>query len=232
MVNKNIPTIRPAAQAKLLLYRMFSSYLGVSLEKLLLLPISRWDEILKELEKNILTNFANPSDLPLLTRTFLLMEKSTKRDLERQLLSLASEKIWLGVFPQKLLDNFIKEHVQLIKDVRLEHLNKISSSLQRGLREGLLEKEMLKDLQNITNLSKKRARLIARNTPLQYSGNLTKHHQINAGIKEYRWQTSQDERVRDSHRANNGKIYEWNSSHPHPRSEINCRCDAIPILNY
>jgi SPP1 gp7 family putative phage head morphogenesis protein len=66
---------------------------------------------------------------------------------------------------------------------------------------------------------------------LQYSGSLTKHHQTSSGIKKYRWQTSRDERVRESHRSRNGKLFSWDGVGHHPRSEVNCRCDAIPILN-
>ena len=51
----------------------------------------------------------------------------------------------------------------------------------------------------MTDMSKRRAMLIARNAPLQYSGALTRHHQKSAGIKQYRWQTSHDERVRALH---------------------------------
>lgn len=228
MADKRIPTIRPAAQARLMLYRIFSSHLGHALEQFLSAPISLWDGIIAELEQMIL---ANSFDIPALSKAFLLMEKSTRRDLERQILRVAGEKLWLGVFPQALLENFIKEHSQLIKDVRSEHLNKIASALQRGLRQGLLPRDITKDIQALTDMSKKRARLIARNAPLQYSGELTKHHQIHAAIKKYRWQTSQDERVRESHRSKNGKVYSWDSHDPHPRSEVNCRCDAVPIIN-
>jgi SPP1 gp7 family putative phage head morphogenesis protein len=79
-------------------------------------------------------------------------------------------------------------------------------------------------------ISKRRAQLIARNAPLQYSGALTKHHQISAGITQYRWQTSHDERVRQSHKNREGKVYSWDDPGPHPRSEVNCRCDAVPVM--
>jgi SPP1 gp7 family putative phage head morphogenesis protein len=79
-------------------------------------------------------------------------------------------------------------------------------------------------------MSKRRAQLIARNATLQYSGARTRHHQTSAGIKKYRWQTSQDERVRNSHRDRNNKVYSWDGPGPHPRSEVNCRCDVVPVL--
>jgi SPP1 gp7 family putative phage head morphogenesis protein len=82
----------------------------------------------------------------------------------------------------------------------------------------------------INDMSKRRARLIARSAPLQYSGELTRHHQMSAGIKSYIWQSSRDERVRDSHRRFDGEIFGWDEPGPHPRSEVNCRCDAVPVL--
>lgn len=230
-LNENVPTIRASAQARLLLYRLISSHLENSIEKFIVVPTSFWERILSELEQNIIKSFENQTDRPTLTNAFLMMEKNTKRDLERQLIKLTGEKLWLGVFPQDLLDNFINEHVQLIKNVRTEHLNKISLALKRGIREGLLTKDIAKEIKAQTDIYKKRARLIARNAPLQYSGALTKHNQTSAGIKSYIWQSSRDERVRDSHRKYDGEIFNWDNKGPHPRTEVNCRCDAVPLIN-
>lgn len=95
----------------------------------------------------------------------------------------------------------------------------------------LLQKDVAKELQSATNICKRRAKLIARNAPLQYSGVLTMHHQQSAGITHYKWQTSHDEGVRDSHKARNGKTYAWSDPSPHPKAEVNCRCDAVPVLD-
>lgn len=111
-------------------------------------------------------------------------------------------------------------------------LHEIGLAISHSIHNGWLEKEIAKDIKNITEISKRRARLIARNAPLQYSGAITKHHQLNAGIKQYRWQTSHDERVRESHRKLDGKIFDWDQLGPYPRSEVNCRCDAIPVSSY
>ena len=52
------------------------------------------------------------------------------------------------------------------------------------------------------------------------------------GIKQYIWSTSGDERVRDSHAENDGKIFSYDDPPPtgHPGDEINCRCVAIPYF--
>ena len=58
-------------------------------------------------------------------------------------------------------------------------------------------------------------------------------YQRMAGIAEYRWSTSRDDRVRPTHQAHEGQVYRWNSAPPdtgHPGNEILCRCVAIPII--
>lgn len=46
----------------------------------------------------------------------------------------------------------------------------------------------------------------------------------------YIWRTRDDERVRPSHAANNGKIFAWDNPPPtgHPGEDYGCRCTAEP----
>lgn len=229
-MNKVFPASRASAQARLLIYRLFSQKISEATESLLKVEPSLWDKVLLMLEKALRDNNEKTQDKSILTEAFSAIDKTTKKSLERQLTKLTGQSLWFGIPATNLLESFLTEHCQLINSVRGEHLDKIHSLIIRGMREGKLKRDMAKDILRYTRQSKKRAMLIARNAPLQYSGALTKHHQTNAGIKSYRWQTSHDERVRDSHRVFNGKICSWDSAGPHPRSEINCRCDAIPIL--
>ena len=226
----DIPTIKGSAQARLLLYRLLSSKLNNTQKHLLESDPSQWEQLLSQLEDLIFTERAAKFDENELNKAFSHIEKTSRQGLERQIERLTGKSLWLGVFPKGLLENFVSEHKTLIKSVEREHLEKIGLAIQRGIREGRLSKDMAKEIQETTSLSKRRAQLIARNAPLQYSGAITKHHQMSSGIKKYRWQTSQDERVRKSHRARNGDIYEWDAPGPHPRSEVNCRCDAVPML--
>ena len=192
---------------------------------------SLWEQALSLLEEGLESNAQIAADQNVLAQTFSHIDRTTREGLQRQLERQTGQSMWLGVFPKGLLDAFVDEHVKLIKSVQREHLEKISLSIKRGIREGRLQKDIAKDIRNHTGVSKRRAQLIARNAPLQYSGALTRHHQTSSGIKQYRWQTSQDERVRDSHRDRNNNVYSWNDPGPHPRSEVNCRCDAVPVMS-
>jgi SPP1 gp7 family putative phage head morphogenesis protein len=227
----DLPTIKGSAQARLLLYRLLSTKLNNTQKRLLDSYPNQWEQLLLQLEDMVSAETDAKSNDAELKKAFSYIEKSSRNGLERQIERLTGKSLLLGVFPQGLLENFINEYKTLIKSVEHEHLERIGLALKRGLREGQLSKDIAKEIQKNVSLSKRRAQLIARNAPLQYSGAITKHHQISAGIKQYRWQSSQDERVRNSHRTRNGTVYDWKGPGPHPRSEVNCRCDAIPVLD-
>ena len=223
------PTIKNSPQARLLLYRLIASKLSDTEKRLLAANPGLWQRLLTELEAEL--DLFNNSDKAILTRAFSYIDKSSQEGLQRQVKLLTGSSLWLGIKATSLLEDFIKEHLTLIKSVQREHLEKIGLSLQRGIRHGLLQKDIAKEIRAHTSLGKHRANLIARSAPLQYSGVLTKYHQESAGIKRYRWQTSQDERVRKSHAKLDGQIFDWSDHGPHPRSEVNCRCDAVPVLD-
>ena len=225
-----IPTIKWSAQARLLLYRLLSSKLGDAEQQLLNVQPHLWEQLIAKIDATISSDAQLKSDEAVLTQAFAYIDRTTRDGLQKQIERLTGQSPWLGVRSTSLLDSFVEEHTRLIKSVTRQHLEKISLAIKRGIREGRLQKDIAKAIREQTAIEKRRAQLIARNAPLQYSGELTKHHQMSAGIKSYIWQSSRDERVRDSHRKLDGEIFNWNSPGPHPRSEVNCRCDAVPFL--
>jgi len=226
-----VPTIRSSAQARLLLYKLIKGKLDQVERRLLETDPALWARVLEMLEHEVEANADLRTDQIALGQVFNYIERVTKDGLQKQILKLTGQSLWIGQHSTALLDAFIAEHGQLIKSVQREHLAKINLALKRGIREGRLLKDLTKDIQASTSLSKRRAQLIARDGALSFSGDLTRHHQKSAGIKQYRWQTSQDERVRKSHRVRNNKVYDWDGPGPYPRSEVNCRCDAVPVID-
>lgn len=52
-----------------------------------------------------------------------------------------------------------------------------------------------------------------------------------AGLSDqYVWRTRRDERVRRSHRMNDGRVFSWADAPAtgHPGEDYNCRCEAVP----
>ncbi len=225
-----VPTIKTSAQARLLLYRLMSSTLNDAEQSLLNAQPALWEQLLAQLEAMLTADAQTKSDEAVLTQAFAAIDRTTREGLQKQIERITGQSLWLGVHSTGLLDDFVKEHLTLIKSVKRQHLEKIGLAIKRGIREGRLQKDIAKEIRERTAIEKRRAQLIARAAPLQYSGALTQHHQMSAGIKSYIWQSSRDERVRDSHRRLDGEIFNWDGPGPHPRSEVNCRCDAVPSI--
>lgn len=124
----------------------------------------------------------------------------------------------------------VQANAQLIKSIPKQHLDKVEQIVLNGIQSGLRAEHMVKAIQEIGYSTEKRAKLIARDQTGKLTSKLTEVRQIKLGITHYYWSCSRDERVRDSHRYRDGKLYAWTHVHDdgHPGIPIRCRCVAIP----
>lgn len=133
-----------------------------------------------------------------------------------------------------------------LADIRAE----VSLGLQNGERWESVAKRVKTSLKGGLIPGKKppfrkawtRAKLIARNEIGTALGNINKDQQTSVGVRQYRWETADDERVRDSHRVLDGKVFSWEGegqaydyafnggNYVIPGEAYNCRCVAIPII--
>jgi SPP1 gp7 family putative phage head morphogenesis protein len=136
---------------------------------------------------------------------------------------------------KKLLDKRIQDNVDLIKTIPQEYFARIRVAIKQGRRKDDTAFSIKKDLQSIFKITKNRAKLIARDQVSKTNAALNEFRQEDIGVTEYTWRTSGDERVRDDHKANNGKKFKWNrppSKTGHPGHDVQCRCTADPDFGY
>jgi len=139
-----------------------------------------------------------------------------------------------------------QNNYQLVKSIPAEHMKRLNQTISDGVSQGRLWTDIAKEVQEIgPALTKQKAELIARDQIGKLNSTLTREKQQGAGIDLYEWQTSRDERVRDSHQVMEGLICRWDdrdlysddggktwkirtSEMPiaHPGEEIQCRCTA------
>jgi SPP1 gp7 family putative phage head morphogenesis protein len=123
-----------------------------------------------------------------------------------------------------------------------EHVNNEIAEMQRqGLRPETIEEHIRK---RIPQLTVSRAALLARTECGKANEALTRARSEDLNIPAYLWETSQDQRVRSSHRLMQGVIVFWDDppspellahetseGHYHAGNIYNCRCTALPLLN-
>jgi len=128
-------------------------------------------------------------------------------------------------------------NTQLSKSLIEESVNKVQSTVLSGFQSGKRWEEIATSIEDYIDPEvggiANRARLIARDQISKLNGQVTSERQKELGIDKYRWRTSQDERVRDSHRELEGEIFSWDNppSVGHPGEDFQCRCTAEPILD-
>ena len=115
-----------------------------------------------------------------------------------------------------------QRNLGLIKSLPQQATDKLRGRVQDAVRDGQSVRQLRKAIQEETGAGRKRAQLIAADQIGKLVGNLAERRQRQAGLKEYIWSTSRDERVRATHRAREGKKYRWNAPGIKPGQEIRC----------
>lgn len=133
-----------------------------------------------------------------------------------------------------LIEAFTRDNVALITRMGKQEIARAESVVLSGFRAGQNNVTMAKALKARLGVSERRARLIARDQTGSLNAEITQVHNLRMGVKEFKWRTVGDERVRDLHRSINGKVYSVATGHPtegQPSEPINCRCSAEPVLD-
>ena len=149
------------------------------------------------------------------------------------------EDYYLGDFFAWMLDEWVDINVDLIKTIPEDTLEKMKDIVYDGFTNGKTTTRMIRDIQRVYGVSRRRARLIARDQTAKLNGQIQRAQQMDAGITEYIWMTTGDERVRSSHRKLNGKKFSWNDPpvvdertgrRCHPGEDYQCRCIGRPVF--
>ena len=148
------------------------------------------------------------------------------------------EDYYMGDFYKESLLEWVMQNVDLISTLPEESLDKMKEIVFDGYARGRTTTRMVRDIRRIYKVSLGHAILIARDQTAKLNGQIQKAQQQDAGITQYIWCTCGDERVRESHRQLNGKIFSWdvppeNSDGRacHPGEDFQCRCIGRPVFD-
>ncbi|WP_289281556.1 phage minor head protein, partial [Methylophaga sp. UBA5088] len=121
-----------------------------------------------------------------------------------------------------------------------QYLNNVANTVLTGMRNGVLARDIAKQLSDDYGVTQRRARFIARDQTAKVNGEIDKRRQVDAGFEYFQWLDSDDERVRHKHRliadkkTKYGKgVYRWDDLPKNdkgetiqPGSDFGCRCTA------
>jgi SPP1 gp7 family putative phage head morphogenesis protein len=132
------------------------------------------------------------------------------------------------------LETAVARNVSQITNFGDDVLKRIERSVYDNSVSGGTVKTLREQLQQQFGISERRAQLIARTETSKFNSELNRVRQEQAGVSEYVYMTSHDERVRALHRSYDGKTFKWDSppADGHPGMAPNCRCVARGVVEF
>lgn len=127
-----------------------------------------------------------------------------------------------------------KANIELITSIPDQYFEKLGDAVGKNMEAGMRFEDLAKEIERIGDVTESRAKLIARDQTSKMNGAFNQARQTSLGIEKYVWQTAGDERVREEHAENDGKVFGWNDPPPntgHPGDDVNCRCVAVPYFD-
>jgi SPP1 gp7 family putative phage head morphogenesis protein len=118
-----------------------------------------------------------------------------------------------------------------------EKIARVRSILDEGA--GDRVEDIAAKIREETQATPARAQLIARDQVLKLNNGVTQARHVAAGVTEYVWRTSRDERVRSRHKELEGTTQAYTEPpvvdrrtgrRAHPGGDYQCRCTAEPII--
>ena len=143
-------------------------------------------------------------------------------------------------FYRELLERWFRENMGMISSIPQDLVQQIRDTLWEDITQNAATDQMVKHIQHTCQVSKNRAKFIARDQVGKLQAQLTRQQQTDAGVREYIWSSKRDSKVRHQHRKLNGNKFSWDSPplsdprtgrHCHPGEDYGCRCVALPVFN-
>lgn len=145
---------------------------------------------------------------------------------------------------KRVSDEWQKNLELYIEDFSKTKILKLRKDIFASVMAGNRYEDVVSAIEDSYEVTRSKAKFLARQETGLLMAKLRQVRYQAAGINEYKWGTRQDERVRKSHKALEGKIFSWDTppittdpdDHPvrrcNPGQDYNCRCYAKPVVRF
>lgn len=148
-------------------------------------------------------------------------------------------------FTGNRINELVKENASLIKALPRSIGEGLSKHIAEQYKQGLRTDAILKTIApEVKHLKAWEARRLARTQVASADTSITRARAEDIGLSWYQWETSEDQRVRPSHRKMDNVLVNFNDP-PNPESlvgikghgnynagnDYNCRCLALPVVS-
>lgn len=126
-----------------------------------------------------------------------------------------------------------------IGDWKMEAIERLRKKTQENALMGYRSDRLASVIKNEFGVSQNKSKFLARQETARFVAQYREQRYTEAGLRDYIWSTSNDERVRPDHRELDGKKFSYKEPpivnrttgrKANPGEDWNCRCMAMPVL--
>ncbi|PVZ86714.1 hypothetical protein C9426_14965 [Serratia sp. S1B] len=150
------------------------------------------------------------------------------------------------------MDKAVWENVSLIKSIQTDFIHDIGEQVFSNMKEGGRHENLIDIIHERGNVTKSRAKFIARDQAAKLNSDLTEARSMALGLDLYVWGGAGDERERDSHYVLNDMLCKYSDPTVYsddggktwkqrksigafigkPGEDYGCRCVALPYVSW
>ena len=119
------------------------------------------------------------------------------------------DDFFLGERYDQMLKRWVEQNVSFITSIESDCFDDMENVIIEGFAKGRTPAAISNEIQRRFDVTKSKANLLARDQVGTLSANLTRTRQESAGVEEYIWSSSGDERVRECHRELDGRKFRY-----------------------
>lgn len=203
-----------------------------------------WSDAIRSAMQMLIARWSSPRVMMVAQSIASSFVRSAVTKSERDIRKSAGIDVFSGSTQmQEYLKASAQQNAQLITSIPSEYLEQVETLVTTNMRSGMRPTFIEKALQEQFGVTQRRAKFIARDQVGKITGELAERQQRGAGFEYFQWLDSDDQRVRDRHRAIAEKvtaygkgIYRWNNLPLSdkglpikPGQDYSCRCTSRPV---
>ena len=146
-------------------------------------------------------------------------------------------------FDKKITEQIAQDYTNnldlYIKNFTNTQINQLRQIIEKNVNQGLRKEMLIEEIQEKFNISKSKAKFLARQETALLTSNIQKQNMQRAGIEYYMWDSSRDNKVRPDHAELNGKIFRFDTppvvnqktgARANAGEDFGCRCVQRPVI--
>lgn len=165
--------------------------------------------------------------------------ESMSKEADKTLSSIGVTADMTPELSQRLTENYTNNQNINISNWTEVEITRLRDVVEKNVLSGFNRKELREMIEREYGVSRDKAKFLARQETSLFLAEVRDERYQSAGIEKWKWSSSHDARVRESHKELNGKVFSYGDppiidertgERGYPGQAFGCRCQLVPLV--